>query len=82
MVLLLTMSQKLPDGTRLIKIELTITTQNVNLDAEYARQHLNVVPGDYVMLAVDGMPAKCEPSPKKADAVTDEIVLNDPTVRP
>lgn len=31
---------------------LTIETQNIHLDEDYAREHLGVVPGDYVMLSV------------------------------
>src|SRR5260370_41977192 len=37
----------MPRGGRL-----TIETDNVRLDAEYARQRVEVQPGDYVMLAV------------------------------
>lgn len=32
--------------------KLTLETANVNLDNEYARRHLTVTPGEYVMLAV------------------------------
>lgn len=32
--------------------KLTIETANVNLDESYSRQHADVVPGDYVMIAI------------------------------
>lgn len=46
--LLLNARDAIPDTGGVITIE----TQNIHLDAEYARTHYEVVPGDYVMLMV------------------------------
>lgn len=37
----------MPQGAKL-----TIETANVSLDEEYARYHVNAIPGEYVVLAV------------------------------
>lgn len=46
--LLLNARDAIPEGKGVITIE----TQNAMLDVDYARHHLEVVPGEYVMLAI------------------------------